>query len=135
MSALHQPPRLPLIDVVEPDEAVGDSLRLMLRAHGYEVRLHPDGASLFAALDGEGGCVVIGEKLPETSGLALAAAIRARGCTLPLVLMADGKAAALAAGAGAVGGLTIVEKPLLATRLLEVIGGHAAAGRPRTERS
>lgn len=74
--------------VVEDDAAVRDSLALMLGLAGYSTALFADAEAFLAAYRAEfAGCVVADLRLPGKSGLELQAELRARGSTLPFIVM------------------------------------------------
>jgi RNA polymerase sigma factor (sigma-70 family) len=74
--------------IVDDDAAVRDSLSLMLGLAGYATALFADAeAFLVAYRDDWAGCVVADLRLPGKSGLELQAELRARGSTLPFIVM------------------------------------------------
>jgi FixJ family two-component response regulator len=74
--------------VVEDDPAVRDSLALMLGLAGYGTALFADAEAFLASYRAEfAGCVVADLRLPGKSGLELQAELRARGSTLPFIVM------------------------------------------------
>jgi FixJ family two-component response regulator len=74
--------------VVDDDAAVRDSLALMLGLAGYGTALFEHAEAFLAAWRPEwAGCVVADLRLPGKSGLELQAELRARGSTLPFIII------------------------------------------------
>ncbi len=74
--------------IVEDDAAMRDSLSLMLRLSGYRAATFGSAeAFLEAYRDDWAGCVVADLRLPQKSGLELQAELRARGRSLPFVII------------------------------------------------
>jgi two-component system response regulator FixJ len=121
----------PTIHVVDDDEAVRDSLRLMLEANGYEVAAYPSGDSFIERLPAEpGGCLLIDVRMPGRGGLEVQEELRARHVPLPVIIMTGHGEVPLAVRAMKAGAVDFVEKPfsdevILAsiTRALE-LGEH-----------
>ncbi|MBJ9663845.1 response regulator [Burkholderia gladioli] len=81
--------------LVEDDDLIGSGLEISLRQAGYEVDWLPDGIAAQAALATAGyALVVLDLGLPGKSGSALLRMLRARGDTIPvLVITARGTVA------------------------------------------
>lgn len=107
-----------LVLVVEDDEAVRSSTRLLLEAQGYQVRDFSDAESFLEATDGkDADCILLDHRLLGLSGLDLIAILRARGVETPAVIMSsDGKA--IVARAAKEGVHAVLRKPLAADALL-----------------
>lgn len=107
-----------LVLVVEDDEAVRSSTRLLLEAQGYQVRDFSDAESFLEATDGkDADCILLDHRLLGLSGLDLIAILRARGVEAPAVIMSsDGKA--IVARAAKEGVHAVLRKPLAADALL-----------------
>lgn len=74
--------------IVDDDPAVRDSLALMLGLAGYRTALFADAEAFLAGYREDwSGCVVADLRLPGMSGVELQAEMRARGSTLPFVIM------------------------------------------------
>lgn len=74
--------------IVDDDASVRDSLSLMLGLAGYRTCTFADAESFLHALhEQSSGCVVTDLRLPGASGIELQAALRARGSTLPVVII------------------------------------------------
>ena len=110
-----------LVVVVEDDEAVRSALAFALEMEGYRVKTCETGEALMLLdLPAAGACLVVDERLPGITGLEALRQLRARGNTLPCVVITSNpgprtRAAAEAAGAA------ILEKPLLCDGLTALV--------------
>jgi len=130
--------------VIDDDDAVRASLRLLLESEGLAVVDFPDAESFLATCsDASRGCVISDIQMPGCSGLELQAMLEARGIALPLIMLtghADVPAAVQSLKAGAV---DFIEKPFDPPRLLEQVrlalaleaARHAAEADERHRRS
>jgi len=74
--------------IIDDDPAVRDSLALMLGLAGFRTALFADAEAFLAAHEYDwAGCVVADLRLPGMSGVELQTAMRARGSTLPFVII------------------------------------------------
>lgn len=116
-----------VVVAVDDDVAVLASLKFALEIEGFSVRGYRSAEDL---LDGdvpaEPACLVVDLRLPGIDGLALVAALRARGVACPAILMTTDPAPQVRRRA-AEAGMTIVEKPLLGNTLGETIRAVVAA--------
>jgi FixJ family two-component response regulator len=110
--------------IVDDDEAVRDSLRALLAAHGFAVDEFPSGS---AFLDGHQssmrGCVLLDVNLPGIDGFSVLRLLIAEGAGLPVIMMsarADGGTYAVALEAGPFG---FVHKPFVPGQLIALITG------------
>lgn len=106
---MNQPARVYIID---DEEAVRDSLALLLRSVGIATQLFADGGNFLAAygIDMQ-GCVVLDVRMPRMGGLALQQELNRRGCTLPLIFMTGHGDVPMAVEAMRAGALDFVQKP------------------------
>lgn len=76
------------ICIVDDDDAVRDSMKLMLESHGWEVQ---DFASARALLDADGWadcrCLVLDFCMPAMSGLELLETLRAQNVRTPAIMV------------------------------------------------
>jgi len=109
-----------IVFVVDDDEAVRDSLGMLLRSVGLEVELF-DSANAF--LDGfdaaRPGCLVLDVRLPGMSGLELQKELAAREVELPIVFITGHGDVPMAVGALQAGALDFLEKPFKEQDLLD----------------
>lgn len=121
--------------IADDDGEVCNALRFALELEGYQVSAFGTGKALFEAAGPPGAaCIVIDQKLPDTTGLELVMRLRAHGVTAPAVLITTSLPSHLRARAGALD-VPIVEKPLLTDALFATIrrlidrGGDGPGGK------
>lgn len=110
------------VHVVDDDEAIRDSLALLLGLHGYNVCGYASGEAFLDSVDGAApGCALIDLRLPGLSGSAIQEALRERGINLPVVVItAYGDVAATRAAFKA-GAVDFIEKPIDDAQLLAAV--------------
>lgn len=130
------------VALIDDDDAVLDSTRLVLEADGLSVATYSSAEAFLAAA--EAGrlplCAVTDIKMPGMSGLELQAAIKARWPDLPLILITGHGEISMAVNAIKAGARDFLEKPFDSTQLVASIRAaldHArqreAAQRTRAE--
>jgi two-component system, LuxR family, response regulator FixJ len=106
-----RPPE-PIVAIVDDDEAVLDSLQVILEAEGFAVEPF---ASARAFLDrfchGTFGCVVTDLRMPEMDGLDLLRALGAAGPMPPAIMITGHGDVPLAVRAMKQGAIDFIEKP------------------------
>lgn len=111
-----------LITIVDDDEAVRDSLALLLNFRGYRTRAF---ASAEACLDawrpGWRGCLLLDLRMGGMDGLALQKALADKGSTLPIVFLTGHGDLAHARSALRGGAVDFLEKPYEEGALLAAI--------------
>jgi len=112
------------IYVIDDDEAVCDSLRVLLELRGFDVAVY---GSAEAFLDDRArqakphrGCILLDLDLPGMSGLDLLHALRRDGSPLPVVVI-TGRGASALVEAREGGALEFLEKPFLDGTLVSCI--------------
>ena len=117
-------PKKPGVLVADDDEAVLDSLRLLLESHGYETRCFASAEALLAAVNGAeaaGGCAVVDVRLPGMSGLELQKQLYRRDRALPVIIITGHGDIDMAVRALKAGAFDFIEKPFDDNRLLDSI--------------
>lgn len=116
-------PRLPaLVHVVDDDEAVRDSFRVMLEASGYAARTWASGIDLLRAIPGiEPGCIVVDVRMPDIDGLTLLRKLRDGKVRLPIIVITGHGDIPMAVEAMKAGAVDFVEKPFVQDSMLESI--------------
>ena len=108
--------------VVEDDESMRGALERLLVAAGFEPTVYASAEALLAAGAGERAvCVVSDLRLPAMSGLELLAELRARGASVPLVLITGHDAPGLREDAMRRGAAAYLAKPFPGTTLLKAV--------------
>jgi two-component system response regulator FixJ len=107
--------------VVDDDLAVRNSLRFILEVEGFQVRVYSSAEELLneASLP-DPSCLVVDYHMPGMNGLELVAQLRGRDVLIPAILITPAPSENLRNRAAAAG-VSIVEKPLLGSRLLDSI--------------
>ena len=123
----------PTVDVIDDDEAVRDSLALVLGSAGIAVRTHVSAAAFLAALPTEpADCIVTDVRMPGVSGIDLLRELRALGVHTPVIVMTGHGDVPLAVEAMKLGALEFLEKPFDDRALLDgVARARAGASRQR----
>ena len=108
--------------VVDDDPAMRDSLNWLLGAEGLSVETYETAEAFLGIYDpARAGCLIVDVCLPGMSGLDLQDELRARGITLPVVIVTGYGEAASRARALRAGALDFIEKPLNVEVLLDRI--------------
>jgi FixJ family two-component response regulator len=113
-------PRLPVY-IVDDDEAVRDSMRLLLESSGFIARDFASADLFLHAETADMGCLLLDLHMPDISGLDLLRLIRARGIRRPVIVVSGRRdpvqdAEVLAAGASA-----LLSKPFDDQQLLDLV--------------
>lgn len=123
----------PTVFVVDDDDAVRDSVSLLLETAGLSVEAYESAESFLAGLDSEQtGCLVLDMRMQGMGGMELQAELARRGIPLPIIFLTahgDIPTTVRAMKAGAADFLT---KPVDGAVLLERI--EAALVRARSDR-
>lgn len=113
----------PTIHVIDDDQAMRDSLHLLLTVEGYAVHTHASARTILETIqDTDCGCIVTDMHMPETSGLDLLMALNERRVSLPVIVITGRSDRRLAAEAMREGAFDFLEKLL-------TLGGDPGARR------
>jgi RNA polymerase sigma factor (sigma-70 family) len=99
--------------IVDDDDAVRDSLGLLLGLRGYSTRGFASGKDLLSSVDRSArGCILLDLRMPDMDGLEVQAELAAREIKVPIIIMtAHGDVAAARATLKA-GAFDFLEKPI-----------------------
>lgn len=122
--AMPQPARLPLVYVADDDQAVLGSLRFLLEAEGFRVRVFASGAALLAdpAL-AAAECIVVDYHMSNLNGIEVVRALRERKLAAPVVMITGDHGFAFRNRARDIGIVRVIEKPLLDGAFVDVVRG------------
>ncbi|MDH3628179.1 MAG: response regulator transcription factor [Acidobacteriota bacterium] len=112
----------PIVWIVDDDEAVCDSLQLLLKTVGLNARTFPDGKSFLDQFDDSNpGCVVVDLRMPGMSGLELQDALHQKQSLLPVIFITGHGTVDSAVHAMRAGAIDFLQKPFNDDELLETI--------------
>lgn len=120
--------------IVDDDEAIRDSLKLLLEAAGLpRVVAHDSGRDfLDRAKPAPGDCLVVDVRMPDIDGLELHQALIARGTDMPVIVMTGHGDIPMAVRALKAGASDFIEKPFDDTVMLEAV--HRALAKATRDR-
>lgn len=108
--------------VVDDDEAVRDSLTLLLEAEGLATEGFEDAQAFLEAYRPErGGCLVLDVRMPGMNGLELQRELNQAGADLPVIFITGHGDVPMSVKALKAGALDFLEKPFDGKDLLAVI--------------
>jgi FixJ family two-component response regulator len=106
------PKREPTVFVVDDDEAVRNSLRLLLKSLGLQAVAHASAEAFLAAYDDEQpGCIVLDVRMPGMSGPELQDALNRRGAPIPVIFITGHGDVPMAVEAMRHGAVDFLQKP------------------------
>jgi len=118
--------------VIDDEEAVRDSLQLMLERRGYDVQAFASGEDFLNSLQSEvSGCIVCDIRLSGLSGLDLQRKLPEMDCSLPLIFMTGHGDIEMAVAALKKGASDFIEKPFTDVRIYNAVAAALAAGQQR----
>ena len=109
------------VGIVDDDQAVRDSLRLLLEVVGHPVETFASAAEFLAARPRDLACLILDHHMPQMTGLQLAEKLHADGSSIPILLVTDSLSPAIFARATEIG-ITALEKPPDEYEVLALIG-------------
>jgi two-component system response regulator FixJ len=123
----------PVVFVVDDDEAVRDSLRMLMRSVGLAVETYASAMEFLDRFDaGRPGCLVLDVRMPGMSGIELQEQLVARQATLPVIFITGHGDVPMAVRALRAGAVDFIQKPFSDQALLDRI--HQALARHARER-
>jgi two-component system response regulator FixJ len=128
-----QPPSS-LVLVVDDDEAVRGSLKLLLKSAGLTARAYPSAAEFLAAHDdGQPGCLLLDVRMPGMSGLELQDELNRRGAIIPVIFITGHGDVPMAVEAMRRGAMDFLQKPFRDEDLIDRV--NRALARDRDNRA
>jgi two-component system, LuxR family, response regulator FixJ len=129
-----------LVHVIDDDDAVRDSLAFLLRAAKIDVRDYESAtAFLDAAAGDQPGCIVTDVRMSGISGIDLLRRLKARGSTMPVIVITGHGDIQLAVEAMKLGAVDFLEKPfddeVLLASVKSALGQVEKAEKRETERA
>ena len=112
-------PRDQCVYIVDDDEAVRDSLSVLLEAKGYAVKSFVSAPEfLVAAPSLPVGCLIVDIRMPEMDGLELQQHLTDRSLDFPLIVITGHGDVPLAVRAMKAGAVDFIEKPFASETIL-----------------
>ena len=106
--------------VVDDDEAVRASLKLLLKTLGLPAQTYASAQEFLATFDARrGGCLVLDIRMPGMSGLELQEELNARGAILPIIFITGHGDVPMAVEAMQRGAMDFLQKPFRDQDLLD----------------
>ncbi|CAN7234991.1 response regulator FixJ [Bosea sp. LjRoot9] len=111
-----------IVHVVDDDLAVRQSLSFLLASDGLPVRLHQSASAFLATVeDGLTGCILTDVRMPGIDGIEFLRRLKARGFTMPVIVMTGHADVPLAVEAMKQGAIDFIEKPFNDDLLLAAV--------------
>ncbi len=122
------------IFVVDDDDAVRDSLAMLLEAEDYQVESFPSGTAFLEAPIADGAaCVLLDVRMPGMDGLSVQRELAKSSPGLPVIMITGHGDIAMAVRAIKAGAADFIEKPFSDQAILDGIAqALASAARART---
>jgi two-component system response regulator FixJ len=109
----------PVVYVVDDDDALRDSLQVLLSSVGHVCRTYPSADDFLAHVDPEvPGCLLLDVRMPGTSGMELQRKLAEDRMPLPIILMTGHGDVGMAVESMRAGALDFIEKPFKEQELL-----------------
>jgi two-component system, LuxR family, response regulator FixJ len=109
-----------IVFVVDDDDAVRNSLRLLLKSAGLAAEISASAAEFLAAYDPvQPGCVILDVRMPGMSGLEMQHELTMRGATIPVIFITGHGDIPMAVEAMQHGAFDFLQKPFRDSDLLE----------------
>jgi two-component system response regulator FixJ len=106
--------------IVDDDEAVRDSLAILLESKDYEVRSFGSAPEFLAAAPSlPVGCLIVDVRMPEMDGLELQQRLIERALDLPMIVITGHGEVPLAVRAMKAGAIDFIEKPFAPDAILD----------------
>jgi two-component system response regulator FixJ len=115
--------------VVDDDEAVRDSMQVLLESYGIAVEGYSSAREFLPHSRDSSDCVLLDLHMPEMDGLQLLGAIREQGSSRPVIMITGRGDDQLNTRARQAGAYTLLNKPVEDDLLLQSIACAVAAGR------
>ena len=111
-----------VVFVVDDDEAVRDSTRLLLEIHGIKACAYASARDFLEAFDPRAtGCIVLDIHMPEMTGVELLSLLRSRGISTPVIVVSGQADFALGEMLTRAGAMAILNKPVNGEDLITLV--------------
>lgn len=125
-----------VVHVIDDDDAVRDSLALLMEAAGLSARTYDSAEAFLKAVDrAEPGCVVTDVRMPDMSGIDLLHRLSDRLDRFPVIVLTGQADVPMAVEALKAGALDLIEKPFAADGILAAVTKALRQLEARSERT
>lgn len=112
----------PAVFVVDDDEVVRDSLKVLLESRGFTVHDFASGRQFLDRKDGvTADCLILDVHMPDMTGTELLKILRNAGDLLPVILITGRNDPVIQAQAKEFGAVTLLDKPVAHAALFAAI--------------
>jgi len=119
---MNPPPQSPLIHLIDDDQAVRDSLALLIGTVGLRVQPWADPQAFLDGFDRSGiGAIVLDVRMPGLSGLTVLDRLVAQGVDQPIIMLTGHGTVEMCRRAFKAGAAEFLEKPVDDEQLLEAL--------------
>jgi FixJ family two-component response regulator len=113
---------LPLVYVVDDDEAVRDSTRVVLESYGMNVRTFRSAQAFLAEVEDDAkGCLLLDQHMPEMTGLEVLEVLRVNGRSIPVIMITARSDPGFRERALRAGAVALLDKPVADDDLVRAI--------------
>jgi two-component system, LuxR family, response regulator FixJ len=124
------PSEIPLVHVIDDDDAMRDSLAFLLGTANINTKTYNSAAAFLAVVaDVRDGCIITDVRMPEISGIDLLRRLKERKIGVPVIVITGHGDVPLAVQAMKIGAADFLEKPFDDEVLLAAV--HAALNRQK----
>ncbi|MBI1774027.1 MAG: response regulator [Proteobacteria bacterium] len=111
-----------MIFVIDDDEVVRDSLKVLLETRDFIVRDFASCREFLHHKDGvHAGCLILDIHMPDMTGIDLLRLLREKGDAIPVILITGRRDATIRAQAEALGAVAFLDKPVAFPQLFAAI--------------
>lgn len=123
-----------VVDIIDDDEAVRDSLAFLLGTSGFEVMTHASPGEFMASFDpGRCGCIVTDVRMPEMTGIDLLKYLKDNDNRIPVIVITGHGDVPLAVEAMKLGALDFIEKPFGEDEIIKAVTAGISLSRKQSD--
>lgn len=99
------------IVIIDDDDAVRDSMHVLLDSYGYDVRQYASAEEFLQQATGKAGCLLVDHHMPGMTGLDLLEHLRAKGDQTPALIVTGRRDSLIISRANFLG-VKVLQKPV-----------------------